>query len=88
MNNKPEKKSKTQNKTENNSLKKLDSFLSKIKDSFNENSDPIYFDHNKNQISLIKIHQIESISGRPVTLIAVTKHQYKDRKSTRLNSSH
>ena len=83
LNNKPEKKSKTQNKTENNSLKKLDSFLSKIKDSFNENSDPIYFDHNKNQIPLIKIHQIESISGRPVTLIAVTRHQYNTKNFTK-----
>ena len=56
--------------------KKINKTFSKIQNVFDQYSEPVYLDENANPISLIKIHQIESISGRPVTLIAVTRHQY------------
>ena len=63
--------------------KKINKTFSKIQNVFDQFSEPVYLDENANPISLIKIHQIESISGRPVTLIAVTKHQYNTKNFTK-----
>ena len=63
--------------------KKINKTFSKIQNVFDQFSEPVYLDENANPIPLIKIHQIESISGRPVTLIAVTRHQYNTKNFTK-----
>ena len=63
--------------------KKINKTFSKIQNVFDQFSEPVYLDENANPIPLIKIHQIESISGQPITLIAVTRHQYNTKNFTK-----
>ena len=37
---------------------------------------PIFFNIKGEKISLEKIHEIESIDGKPISMIAVTRHQF------------
>ncbi len=43
---------------------------------FTKHSDSVMFDENFNQISVKEIHNLACTSDGPITLIAVTRHQY------------
>ena len=45
---------------------------------FTDNLEPTFGDHNGNPISLKKIHEIESINHKPITMIAVTRKQFDE----------
>ena len=43
---------------------------------FTKHSDSVMFDENFNHISMKEIHNLESTSNAPITMIAVTRYQY------------
>lgn len=55
---------------------KIQDTFSKLKKNFTEKSEPIFLDEMGEKISLKKIHEIESIEGKSISMIAVTRHQY------------
>jgi hypothetical protein len=55
---------------------KVQEIFSKLDKIFSENSIPIILNENAEQISLKKIHEIESVDNKPISLIGVTRHQY------------
>jgi len=55
---------------------KIQDMFSKIEKTFTEKSEPVYLNELGDQLSLKKIHEIESVDGEPITLIAVTRIQY------------
>jgi hypothetical protein len=44
--------------------------------NFTEKSEPIFFDNTGEKISLKKIYNLESVDDKPISMIAVTRHQY------------
>ncbi len=56
--------------------KKISTTFSRIEKTFTEKSEPIFLNDMGEQISLKKIHKIESVGGKPISMIAVTRHQY------------
>ena len=63
-------------KTLNPKYQKIQETFSKLDKTFSENSEPIILNENAEQISLKEIHKIESVDSKPISLIAVTRHQY------------
>ena len=55
---------------------KIQDTFSKFEKNFTEKSEPLFLDKMGKKISLKKIHEIESIEGKPISMIAVTRHQY------------
>lgn len=53
----------------------LDKF-NEIKKTFTEESEPIFFNQSGEKLTLKEIHEIESVEGKPISMIAVTRHQY------------
>lgn len=62
--------------TENPLYQKIQLGFSENEKGFDENSPPVYFDERGDKISLAKIHEMESVNGSPVSLIAVTRQQF------------
>ena len=56
--------------------KKLLEQFKKYEIGFTKSSDSIMFDENFNKIETKQIHNLESTSKDPVTMIAVTRYQY------------
>jgi len=44
--------------------------------NFTEKSKPVFLDEMGEKISLSKIYNLESVDDRPISMIAVTRHQY------------
>jgi len=44
--------------------------------NFTEKSEPVFLNENGEKLTLKKIHEIESVSDKPICMIAVTRHQY------------
>ena len=44
--------------------------------NFTEKSKPVFLDEMGDKISLSKIYNLESVDDRPISMIAVTRHQY------------
>ena len=63
-------------KTLNPKYQKIQNIFSEIEKTFTENSEPVYLNELCEQLPLKKIHEIESIEGKPIALIAVTRIQY------------
>jgi hypothetical protein len=63
-------------KTQNPKYQKIQEIFTKLDKSFSENSEPIFLNENAEKISLKEIHEIESVDGKPISLIGVTRHQY------------
>ena len=63
-------------KTQNTKYKKIQEIFSKLDTSFSEKSEPIFLNENAEEILLKEIHEIESVNGKHVSMIAVTRHQY------------
>ena len=63
-------------KTLNPKYKKIQETFSKLDKTFSQNSEPVFLNENAEQISLKTIHEIESVNNNPISLIAVTRHQY------------
>ncbi len=55
---------------------KIQDIFSKFEKNFTEKSEPIFVDKMGKKISLKKLHAIESIKDKPISMIAVTRHQY------------
>ncbi|KER06823.1 hypothetical protein AAA799E16_00550 [Marine Group I thaumarchaeote SCGC AAA799-E16] len=63
-------------KTQNPKYQKIQETFSKLDKSFSEKSEPIFLNENAEKISLKEIHEMESVDSKPISLIAVTRHQY------------
>jgi len=63
-------------RTQNPTYQKIQDTFSKMEKDFTEKSEPIFLNELGEKQTLKKIHEIESIKGKPVTMIAVTRHQY------------
>jgi len=63
-------------KTQNPKYQKIQEIFSKLDKSFSENSEPVFLNEIAEKISLKEIHEIESVDSKPISLIAVTRHQY------------
>jgi len=55
---------------------KIQDTLGRLAKNFTEKSNPIFLDEMGKKISLKKIHEIESIKDKPISMIAVTRYQY------------
>ena len=56
--------------------KKIQDIFSEIEKTFTENSEPVYLNELGEKLPLKKIHEIESVDGKPISMIAVTRIQY------------
>ena len=63
-------------KTQNQRYQKIQNTFSRCEKTFSEKSKPVFFNKAGRKISLEEIHQIESIDDKPISMIAVTRHQY------------
>ena len=61
---------------ENSKYEKLEDEFNIHKKNFTKNSPPVYFNEKIEKLELKKIHEIESVENKPISLIAVTKNQY------------
>jgi len=57
-------------------LIKIKEIFSVLDKEFSQQSEPVFLDSNAQRISLKEIHNAESINNKPISLIAVTRHQY------------
>ncbi|MBT4327663.1 MAG: hypothetical protein HOD60_12300 [Candidatus Nitrosopelagicus sp.] len=55
---------------------KIQEIFNSIMKTFTEKSKPVFLDDNGSKLSLKEIYEIESINEKPISLIAVTRHQY------------
>ena len=63
-------------KTQNTIYQKIQNRFSKIEKTFTEKSEPFFLNEIGEKLSLKKIHEIESMKCKPISMIAVTRHQY------------
>ncbi len=56
--------------------KKISTTFSILEKTFSEKSKPVFLNEMGEKLSLKKIHEIESVGGKPISMIAVTRHQY------------
>ena len=47
-----------------------------FEENFTEKSEPVFLNEMGEKLTLKKIHEIESVSDKPICMIAVTRHQY------------
>ena len=50
--------------------------LQKLEKTFTKKSDPVFLDENAKKLTLKEIHNKECVGIKPITMIAVTRHQY------------
>ena len=50
--------------------------LRKLGKTFTEKSDPVFLDENAKKLTLKEIHNKECVGDKPITMIAVSRHQY------------
>lgn len=55
---------------------KIQDTFSRIQKTFTDKSEPVFLNQVGERLSLKKICEIESVEGKPITMIAVTRHQY------------
>ena len=55
---------------------KIEKIFEIIKKNFTKDSEPVYFNDSAEKLTLKKIHEIESVNEKSISLIAVTRHQY------------
>ncbi len=56
--------------------KKIQDTFNRFEKTFTEESEPVYLNEMGEKLTLKKIHEIESVGDKPVSMIAVTRHQY------------
>ncbi len=56
--------------------KKILAKFKQFEKNFTEKSEPVFLNEMGKKLTLKKIHEIESIGDKPVSMIAVTRHQY------------
>jgi len=61
---------------QNSKYQKIQDMFRRIEETFTEESEPVYLNEMGEQLPLKKIHKIESVGDKPVSMIAVTRHQY------------
>ena len=50
--------------------------LRKLEKTFTKESDPVFLDENAKKLTMKEIHNKECIGTKPITMIAVSRHQY------------
>jgi len=50
--------------------------FSRIEKTFTKKSEPVYLNELGEKLTLKKIHEVESVKSKPITMIAVTRCQY------------
>jgi len=50
--------------------------LRKLGKTFTEKSDPVFLDENAKKLTMKEIHNKECVGTKPITMIAVSRHQY------------
>ena len=50
--------------------------LRKLEKTFTEKSDPVFLDENAKKLTMKEIHNKECVGTKPITMIAVSRHQY------------
>jgi hypothetical protein len=50
--------------------------LRKLEKTFTEESDPVFLDENGKKLTMKEIHSKECVGDKPITMIAVSRHQY------------
>lgn len=63
-------------RTQNPVYKKIEDTLSRLAKNFTEKSEPVILNEIGEKLSMKEIHQIESSKDNPISMIAVTRHQY------------
>jgi len=63
-------------RTQNPIYQKIQDMFNRIEKTFTEKSEPMYLNEMGEKLPLKKIHEIESVEGKPITMIAVTRYQY------------
>lgn len=56
--------------------KKILAKFKQFEKNFTEKSEPVFLNEMGKKLTLKKIHQIESVGDKPVSMIAVTRHRY------------
>jgi len=55
---------------------KIQDIFNEIEKTFTEKSEPVFLNEIPEKLPLKKIHEIESVDGKPISMIAVTRIQY------------
>lgn len=55
---------------------KIQDIFSKFEKNFTEKSEPVILNEMGEKLSMKEIYQIESVKDKPISMIAVTRHQY------------
>ena len=55
---------------------KIQDMFNRIEKTFTEKSEPVYLNEMSEKLTLKKIHEVESVKSKPITMIAVTRCQY------------
>ena len=50
--------------------------LQKLEKTFTKKSDPVFLDENTKKLTMKEIHNKECVGTKPITMIAVSRHQY------------
>ena len=50
--------------------------LQKLEKTFTKKSDPVFLDENAKKLTMKDIHNKECVGTKPITMIAVSRHQY------------
>ena len=50
--------------------------LRKLEKTFTKESDPVFLDENGKKLTMKEIHNKECVGDKPITMIAVSRHQY------------
>ena len=61
---------------ENPKYEKIQDTFNRFEKTFTEESEPVYLNQMGEKLTLKKIHEIESVGDKPVSMIAVTRLQY------------
>ena len=67
---------KTSTDTQNVINKKILTTFRKLEKTFTEESDPVFLDENGKKLTMKEIHSKECVGDKPITMIAVSRHQY------------
>ena len=67
---------KTSTDTQNVINKKILTTFRKLEKTFTEESDPVFLDENGKKLTMKEIHNKECVGDKPITMIAVSRHQY------------
>lgn len=63
-------------RTQNPTYQKIEDTFSRFEKTFTEKSEPVILNEMGEKLSMKEIYQFESVEDKPISMIAVTRHQY------------